>query len=158
MARVAYISFLIIGILIIIMVGCSNQDKTISVADDDQEMNNAIAKARETLPQFWQRFDNPESGDSDFSIKLRITDKDEVEHFWMTDIERKDGQIYGKVSNEPDTITNVKLGDRLQIPEKDISDWYYMHNGKMVGNYTLRVLLKHMSAKEAQQYKSLLAD
>jgi uncharacterized protein YegJ (DUF2314 family) len=33
-----------------------------------------------------------------------------------------------------------------------------MQNGKMVGNYTLRVLFKQMSVSEAEKYKAMLAD
>jgi len=33
-----------------------------------------------------------------------------------------------------------------------------LRNGKMVGNYTLRVLFKQMSKEEAEKYKQMLAD
>ena len=46
----------------------------------------------------------------------------------------------------------------IPVPEDDISDWLYMQNGKMVGNYTLRVLFKQMSASEVEKYKAMLAD
>ncbi len=47
-------------------VGCSkpgakdaNEDGIITVSSEDAEMNAAIAKARETLPQFWRVFEKP---------------------------------------------------------------------------------------------------
>lgn len=73
-------------------------------------------------------------------------------------VERKDGKIFGTINNDPEIVHNVKIGDRILTPEDDISDWLYMQNGKMVGNYTLRVLFKQMSVSEAEKYKAMLAD
>ena len=154
----SHIGSLIIIVFAASLVGCSKQDKVINVADDDQEMNAAIAKARDTLPQFWQTFEKREHGESDFALKVKITDRKGTEHFWLVDIERKDGKTLGTINNDPDIVRNVKLGDRIPIPEADISDWLYLRDGKMVGNYTLRVLFKQMPAKEVEKYKQMLAD
>lgn len=139
--------------------GCSpKEDKPINIAEDDPEMLAAIAKARGTLPQFWEIFDKREHSESDFSLKGKITDKHGTEFFWLTDIERKDGQLSGIVNNDPDIVKNVKFGQRIPISEADIADWLYMRDGKMVGNYTLRVLFKQMPKEEVAKYKQLLAD
>ncbi len=118
----------------------------------------AIAKARETLPQFWQIFDKRERGEVDFSLKVKITDKNGTEHFWATDIERRDGKKMGTISNDPNIVAAVKLGDRIEIPDADISDWLYMRDGKMVGNETLKPLLKTMPAAEAEKLKEMMAN
>ncbi len=31
----------------------------------------------------------------------------------------------GTINNDPEMVKNVKLGDRITIPEADISDWLY---------------------------------
>jgi len=154
----AHTFFLLITGLVASLSGCSKQDKTVDVAEDDAEMAAAITKARDTLPQFWQTFEKREHGESDFSLKVKITDKKDTEHFWLTEIERKDGKTLGTINNDPDIVKNVKFGDRMPIPEADISDWLYMRDGKMVGNYTLRVLFKKMPMKEVEKYKKMLAD
>ena len=145
-------------VLLVTMAACSDQDKTIDIKPDDVEMNAAIAKARESLPQYWQVFEKRERGESDFALKVRITDKSGTEHFWANDIERREGSIKGTINNDPDIVARVKLGDRVTIPDADITDWLYMRDGKMVGNHTLRVLLKKMSSSEAEQYKKMLAE
>jgi uncharacterized protein YegJ (DUF2314 family) len=158
MNRLSYITLLLAGILLACLSGCSERDTVVSVEPDDPEMNAAIAKARETLPQFWETFEKREHGESDFSLKVRITDKRGTEHFWAIDIERRDGKIMGTINNDPDTVRSVKLGDRIEIPEADISDWLYMRDGKMVGNYTLKPLFKGMPAAEVERYKTIMAD
>jgi uncharacterized protein YegJ (DUF2314 family) len=134
------------------------QDRIINVEDDDKEMNAAIANARSTLPQFWQVFEKPERGEEHFALKVAITDKNGTEHFWATEIERKDGKTMGTINNEPDIVENVKLGTRLEIPEADISDWMYMRNKKMVGNYTIVPLFKQMSPAEVAQFKAMMEE
>ena len=158
-------SFAIVALFFVLLLplltSCSDygsKDKVISVAEDDPDMMAAIAKARGLLPQFWQVFDNREHGETNFCLKVKITDKDKAEHFWAVNIERKDDKIFGTINNDPEIVHNIKIGDRIWIPEDDISDWLYTRDGKMVGNYTLRVLFKQMSASEVEKYKAMLAD
>lgn len=140
------------------ILGCAKKDPIINVADDDPEMLAAIAKARETLPDFWQVFQKPEHGESDFSLKVPIKDKHGTEYFWLIQIERKDGKVSGTINNDSDTVKKVKYGDRISFEEKDIADWLYLRDGKMVGNYTVRPLFKKMTAKDVEKIKSMLAE
>jgi uncharacterized protein YegJ (DUF2314 family) len=155
------IFILLTGVLLAgILVSCSDStaDKTIGVEEDDADMKSAIAKAREALPRFWQSFEHPQPGEADFALKVKITDKHGTEHFWASKLERKDGKIMGTIDNDPNIVRRVKMGDRVEIPEADISDWTYLRGDKIVGNYTLRALFKHMSAKEVAKYKAMLAE
>ena len=158
MKRGFTIGLAVLGIILLSLTACSKRDKIISVEDDDAEMNAAIAKARETLPQFWQVFAKPERGEGDFALKVKITDPNGTEHFWANDIKRQAGKIMATLTYEPNIVKIVKLGSRIEIPEADISDWMYMRDGKMVGNHTLKPLLKHMSADEVDKLKSMMAD
>jgi uncharacterized protein YegJ (DUF2314 family) len=139
--------------------GCSSDsDPVTSVDSGDAEMNAAIAKARDSLPRFWSTFEKPEHAESDFALKVKLTDANGTEHFWLSDLERKDGKIMGTVNNDAVTVRSVKLGDRIPIPEASISDWMYMRDGKMVGNYTVRALFKTMSPAEVENIKKMLAE
>jgi uncharacterized protein YegJ (DUF2314 family) len=136
----------------------TEKDQTIEVSEADPEMEAAIAKARETLPQFWAAFENPKNKESDFCLKVEISDRNGVEHFWMNEIERKTGKIFGSINNDPNVVQSVKLGQRMEIPEDKISDWLFYREDKMVGNFTLRVLLKKMPREEAEFYQKQLSD
>ena len=158
MNRTLHITLVILAVVLALFTACSKRDKVINVADDDPEMLAAIAKARDTLPEFWKVFDKPEHGESGFSLKVKITDKRGAEHFWVTDLQKQDGKIMGTINNDPDIVASVKLGDRIEVPEADISDWLYMRDDKMVGNETIRPLLKKMPADEAKKLKSIMAN
>ena len=158
LARIVLGALLLAGVAFVSCSKSKSADRTIDIKDDDAEMNAAIAKARETLPKFWAEFDHPAPNEENFSLKVKITDGKAVEHFWTEKVEKKDGKIFANIANDPDLVHNVKMGDRVEIPETDISDWFYLRDGKMVGNYTLRVLFKHMSADEVAKYKAMLAE
>jgi uncharacterized protein YegJ (DUF2314 family) len=137
----------------------SPQDKVINVDGQDAEMNRAIATAREKLPVFWEKFEKRTDGETDFNLKVEISDSNGSEHFWVSDLAREDGKLFGKINNDPMTVKNVKLGERIGIAEKDISDWLYLRkDGKMVGNYTVRALFPQMPKAEVDQLKERLAE
>jgi uncharacterized protein YegJ (DUF2314 family) len=158
MTRNPLITSLTSCLLLSLLAACSKRDKVINVEGDDPEMVAAIAAARDTLPHFWQVYDKPARGETNFSLKVKITDKQGTEHFWATDIERRDGTILGTLNNDPNIVKSVKLGDRMEIPEADISDWLYMRDGKMIGDHTVKPLFKQMSADEVKQLKAMMAD
>jgi uncharacterized protein YegJ (DUF2314 family) len=130
----------------------------IDVAADDAEMNAAISQARDSLAHFWSTFEAPNRGESDFALKVRIEDREAVEHFWVTDLRREGGRTYGLIGNEPNSVTTVRFGEEIEIPEGDVTDWLYMREGKMVGNFTLPPLFKQMPAAEVERLRSMMAD
>jgi uncharacterized protein YegJ (DUF2314 family) len=134
----------------------ASDDRTITVSGDDAEMNAAIVQARASLGTFWRQYEHPDPGISGLSLKVRITEGRYTEHFWLIDIQRDGDTLSGVVNNDPELVHNVKLGQRYQFGATDISDWMYLHNDKIVGNLTLRVLLNHMSPEEAAGYRAML--
>ena len=158
MKLTAQIALLLIGLLLTLLTACSKRDKVVGIGDDDPEMAAAIAKARQTLPQFWQVFDKREHGESNFVLVVRITDKGRIEHFHTTDFERREGKTMVTISNAPKIVASVKLGDRIEIPETGITDWSYMRDGKYVGMTTFKARFKQMPAADVEQVKKMMAD
>jgi uncharacterized protein YegJ (DUF2314 family) len=131
----------------------------IKVPNEDQEMNEAKDKARASLAHFWEKFANPGPDDSGFSIKVALPyGRNNTEHIWTRDIERKDGKISAVINNTPRDVKTVRLGQRIDVADAQISDWMYMRAGKIVGNYTMRPLLKRMPPQDAARYRAMLAD
>lgn len=124
------------------------------VDDDDPAMNAAIAKARKSLPQFWETYKAGRPEEGQFSLKVLITDSEGGEHFWLGDIKSEGGQLSGTIDNEPAIVKSVKMGQRYQFEESQISDWLFMRNGKMVGNETLRALILRLPKEEADEVRA----
>ena len=135
----------------------SRHDPVVNIETADGEMASAMSKARASLPEFWSKLEQPGSGETDFSLKVAISgsnDKD-VEHFWLTNIKRKDGVITGTISNEPSSVKTVHMGQLYTVNPEKISDWMFKRNGKMVGNETMRPLLKRLPAQQAAAYRQM---
>ena len=137
------------------LVQAQGKDNVIHVPEDDAEMNAAIDKARRTLSEFWGALAAPGPGEANFALKVMISDGEAVEHFWLTDIERSGDVIVGTISNDPSDVKSVRMGQRYEFSEADVSDWMYFRNGKMVGNETMRPLLKRMPEGQAERYRAL---
>lgn len=133
------------------------QDPVIDFANGDPDMAAAQEKARATLPTFWKVFEHPGPGEEGFSLKVAFpTRGSNTEYTWMLDIERKDGKITGVAGNIPVDATWMHQGERVEIREDRISDWMFMRTGKMVGNETMRPMLKRMPPEETAQYRAMM--
>lgn len=158
MNRPSQTTLALIGILLAWLTACSKQNQAVGIGDDNPGMAAAIAKAQAALPQFWQVFDKRARGESNFMLFVRITDQGRIEHFGVTDFELRGGKTMVTISNAPKIVASVKLGDRIVIPEADITDWSYMRGGKYVGLFTLKPRFKEMPAAWVEQAKESLAD
>ena len=70
----------------------------------------------------------------------------------------RDGSFEGLIGNDPGIVTNVKFGQKWTLKKLEISDWMFMRDDKMHGNYTMRPLLKTMKKEEAQKWRSRFAE
>jgi uncharacterized protein YegJ (DUF2314 family) len=125
--------------------------------DTDPEMDAAIAQAKAQLPRFWDVFDNPRPGDRGFAVKLKFSEGKNWEYMWVDSLQRRERKLFGKIGNEPEGLRNVRLGQVLEVKESEIADWMFIRDGKIHGNYTLRVLLTRMPRSEAENIRARLA-
>ena len=147
---------LIILAVALSLAGCGGKsdDPVIGVEADDKEMNAAIVQAQSTVAEFVERLKNPGPKDDGFSVKKMVQDGEEVEHFWLTDISHANGIFTGSIGNDPQSVRTVKFGQKVSVAETEITDWMYLDDGKMVGNFTLRVLLQRMPKEQADAIRT----
>jgi uncharacterized protein YegJ (DUF2314 family) len=62
------------------------------------------------------------------------------------------------ISNSPKIVASAKLGDQIEIPAADITDWHYMRDGKYVGMFTMKPRFKHMPADQVEALKKVIVD
>jgi len=130
-----------------------DESEIIDVHEEDHEMNYAMHQANESLDMFIERFKNPKEGDSNFSLKVMVSDDYGVEHFWVSDIAINDAGFVGYIANEAKTVKIVNLGQKVNFGPDIVTDWSYDHNGVKQGAFTLKVLLKRMPKDQADYYK-----
>ncbi len=138
----------------------ADEPNTLAPGDYDKaEMAAAIKKAQGSVDRFLKEM---EAGKGmRFAVKAPIQhleDEEKVEHFWLIDVTYKDGVFEGTIDNKPEIVEHVALGQKWKIAREEISDWMFLRDGKMHGNYTVRPLLKSMNPREAQFIRSILAE
>ncbi|MEW4451811.1 DUF2314 domain-containing protein [Bremerella sp. JC817] len=141
---------------VLAVAGCGSQSDSAYTEYDEAEMQAAIAQAKSSVNQF---IDTLHSGNGEnFSVKVAIQDGDEVEHMWLSNVKYADGKFTGTIDNAPDMISNVQMGQQWTVPKNEISDWMFIRDRKMHGNFTIRPLLKTFPEDEAAQFRAILAE
>lgn len=147
---------LLLALCLFATASCDAGDPVIDYADDDASMNAAIEKARGSLDEFMAALSE---GTADaYSVKVKITEDDHVEHIWMTNVSVDGDYFAGVIANEPASLDSVQVGDRYRVSRSKISDWMYTKGDKIHGAQTLRVMLKDMPADEAESFRKRLQE
>jgi uncharacterized protein YegJ (DUF2314 family) len=128
------------------LAGCGKPE-TFTDEFDPVEMQRAIGQAQATFDEFVARARNPQPGDEAFSVKVKLSDSKGTEHIWLNQLELDKTPMIGKITLDAEVLHAVKAGDLCKFTREEVTDWMYMSNGKMQGNFTLRVMLKAMKAK-----------
>lgn len=116
-------------------------------ADRDPELAAAVMRARRELPQFIAALQKPKPGQTSFAVNGRFTSPEGPEHLWVTVDRYAGGQFFGKVADTPLFVPKLKKGDPIRVDESAVNDYYYREGTKIVGGYTMDVLLKRAQPK-----------
>lgn len=135
----------------------AEEDKVVIIDNDDKEMATAFKKAKNSIGYFLSHYKNPADNEEHFAVKYKVVDGDNSEYFWLTNIMVKDGKFTGTLNNVPNNVKNVKMGQKIHFVEKEITDWLFLRDGKMFGNFTLYPLLKNTPEEKREMLKNLLA-
>lgn len=132
----------------------AEQDRAEMVAPQDPAMLRAFDKARATLDGFLALLASKDPRVNHPSLKVKITDGDAVEFFWVTNFTHRGDRFTGRISNAPALVHTVRFGQKIEFPRADIHDWTYRDGatGRIVGNFTACALLTHESAEDAAEF------
>lgn len=124
----------------------------VNYESDDSAMNAAIELARSKLPYFWERKADPKRYERGFTLKVEfpVSSRDGVtgEHIWVDGVEATADGFTGVLANEPNWMKGKSFGDTVVFTQDMISDWGFSSRGKMIGFYTLRVMLPEMPEED----------
>lgn len=132
------------------------------VRNDSQKMISAFEKAQDTFKYFWRELYweyrrivpalDAAYVKVAFMQNMEGLDEPKVEHMWINDVNFDGEMIEGVLINKPDELTNVKDGDRVEIPLSQVSDWLFATNGKTYGGFTIQAFRSEMSEKERKNH------
>lgn len=132
--------------------GPGAEPRILSFEDDDSEMNSAMADARLDVKQFKEALAHRNPSRSHFSIKVGFQDQHGNEYIWLNDVRCQDGVFFGTVGNVPQTVTTVRFGLPVTVPQERIADWMYIEDRRLVGGYTMRVMRSRLSDQERAEF------
>lgn len=131
-----------------------DQPDLVHVSRNDPAMSKAVQTARNSVETFITALKAPAAGQGNFTVKKPFKDGVRVEHIWLSNASFDGARFTGRVDNEPVDVTNVKMGQIVTAAKDEISDWFYIDNGRLVGGYTIRVLYSQMSPAERRDFKA----
>lgn len=124
------------------------------------ELDEALAKARETLPFALEQAEKNVDG---IYIKFPLTSPDGfTEHIWAYVHSLRDDLFNVSLANDP--VAQPGVG-RRDVAVKDVEDWQIMHaDGTIKGGYSIIALFKYHQSRggklssRMKQQKALLLD
>ena len=148
---------LALGLMLTPLVGCggcggkdkAKNDGVVVLDQADTEIAAARAQARQTVGQFLQVLAAPTATQTNFAIKVRFEEGEQVEFMWLTELRLEQGMLLGRVNNQPTLLQNVRQGDTFSVSPMQIDDWMYVDNQQMIGGYSIAVLRKRQQEQVA---------
>lgn len=137
-------------------------DPMINFSSGNSEMNAAIKEARDHLPYFWAHRTAKANEEADFSLKVAFPVNGpggmKREHIWVAEVRETGNGYTALLANEPNWITGKRLGDPVSFTGDMISDWGFFRGDKMIGFYTIRVMLPELDPGEAAEIRASLGE
>ena len=119
---------------------------------EDEGMNAAMRRARNTLAEFEARLSKPPATQQHIGLKGRFEEDGNVEHMWVDDIEITAEGYRGKLGNHPVDIQSIDVGSEVLVKRENVSDWMAIDDGKLVGGFTLRVQRGRMTPEQRADF------
>lgn len=121
-------------------------DPTVEAEANDPELEQAKKDAHGKLDYFINAFLSDSSANTThaYSIKADFIENDQHEHMWIELTKIEGDKFKGVLGNEPEVITQFKIGDSINISKEQIEDWIIFDNGteEFEGGYSVKVFQK----------------
>ena len=127
-----------------------------TMPSESPAMAAAFKKAQATLDGFLKIAGNPPPGLASVGLKVRLSEGQKREYLWVTPFHVEPDGFSGKLSNQPQLIQNLKLGQEFKFKRSDVVDWMYYDTSKkrMHGNFTACAQLTRESPQDQVNFKA----
>lgn len=114
----------------------------LAISESDPLMLRAVQEARDRWPEFVTAFEERHSNDI-FSVKAPLSEGDTTEFMWLSVTALENNLIFGRLDNDPVSISRIKCGDAVRVPVSELNDWFFSAGNQQQGGFTVAVLAKH---------------
>ena len=120
----------------------AKKDSAVEMSDEDPAMQKAMERARAGLEDFLRKAGTPPPNTDQYSVKVRVSEGDNQEYLWVSDLKAQGDLLSGRIDNLP-MIRSVKKGQSYSFAKTEIVDWTYIDRSKkkVFGNFTTCALL-----------------
>jgi len=118
-----------------------------AVDPNDPRMARAKHNALQTIDEFWERYNDPADDEEDFALKVTLQSDEGPEHIWIGEISDRNGKLFGRIVNEP-IAQELEFGQMIEFARHQICDWGYVKADRMIGNFSVAVMLSDLSEKK----------
>ncbi len=143
--RFVRLRFALLLALPVMLTGCAFFTADITGVEaariEEEEMNDAIARAQATLEHFTTCLEDPDETQIYFAVRARF-DVEELggfEDLWIEEVSWDGEQFTGALAGEPQFWEGAVLGDSVTAPNDAVIDWMIVEETRIVGAYTVRV-------------------
>lgn len=133
--------------------------QVVNFSGDDAEMNAAISKAREKLPDFLEKAATLPV-QSWFLKAALSSEKPDVaaEHIWMADCARESVDRFTCTLNNAPAHIDLQRGQQVTFGSDIVTDWMYLDpEGRIHGAYTTRVMVSRLPENQVRGLLDQLA-
>jgi len=120
-------------------------------------MEKTYIKAQKTFKYFWREL-SWEKRRIVPSLDLAMVkvafkeDEKNIEYMWIDNIYFDGTYIQGVLINEPNSLTNIKNGDKVTIKLDELCDWIFAINREVYGAFTVNLIRSEMSEEEREEH------
>ena len=71
---------------------------------------------------------------------------------WVTDLTVTEEGFKGILGNEPEYVKDHQMGDAVDVKQENVTDWMILHDGQMLGGFSVHLLCSRMSETQQIQF------
>jgi len=133
----------------------SNQGSSLAVAvpTEDAAIEAASREARASLEGFIGPLSRPSPGQTDFSVKVPVRHGEETDYLWLQQIAFDGSNFSGVLGPDAAGLKGHFPDERVTISSREIADWMFVENEKLVGGFSLRAIRERLSGEARRQFE-----
>lgn len=126
------------------------------IRSSNADYQKTIQDACATLDRFRHMLPDDGTPRFDAMVKTEIIEGDNRAFMWLSNTRRSGSGFVAEFFEVPQTFTQRKPGDSLEIPEDAVLDWMINDNGVMYGGYSIRYQRSQLPEDERAEFDAYI--